>query len=146
MKYTILFVMAAFALSALWACSGSKNKVTTDVNEDGTVQKKVSYSPKLLSSKWKEVRRKDTYDGKWVDITEDNKVIEFGANGDYSEKHPGNDAATGTYRLEGDQVTTEHSGNNAPLTYKITYLDKKKLTLAIQGRHGKVFYDYVKVK
>ncbi len=146
MKYTIFFVLAAFGLSLLWACSGNKNKVTTTVDEDGQARKTVQISTKLLTNKWKHVRSKDSYDGEWREIAEDNRVIEFSDGGRYIEERPGNPTHQGTYTLTNDQLIVEHSGNNMPLKYKVYFIDKKKMTLTIQGRHGKVFQDYVKVK
>ncbi len=146
MKYTIIFVLAAFLLSLVWACSANKNQVTTTVDEDGVARKAVTISTKLLTRKWKQTRTKDSYDGVWKDIESENKVIEFSEDGTYTENKPGNDTYKGTYRVNGNELTIEHSGNQVPLTYKVYFLDKKKMTLTIQGRHGKVFQDFVKTK
>ncbi len=146
MKYTILFVLAAFSLSLIWACSGSKNTETTTVDEDGKERKVTVYSQKLLSNKWKEVRTKDTYDGIWKDIESDHKIIEFTSDGKYSEDKPGNPTHKGSYTLVNDQLTIEHSGNKVPLVYSIQSLDKKNLTLATQGRHGAVHKKYERIK
>ncbi len=144
MKYTILFVLAALAMSIiLLACSSSKN------NADGGNARKANPSninTKLLSKKWKHIKTKDSYNGEWSDVDSDNKVIAFGKDGSYSENKPGNNECTGGYELEGDHVVLTHSCNKVSLKCKVVELEKKKLVLSQMGRHGEVLYVYERIK
>ena len=145
MKYTILFVFAALAMSIiLLACSSSKN----NNSDNATLERKgvSSIDIKKLSQKWKHVKTKDSYDNIWKEIDADNKVITFAESGEYTENKPGNDLCEGTYALEGENVVMNHSCNKVALTSKVLSLEKEKLVLGMQGRHVEVVYVYERVK
>ena len=145
MKYTIVFVFAALAMSLiLLACSSSKNN-----NLDSTTLERKGVSSidvKTLSQKWKHVKTKDSYDNIWKEIDADNKVIAFTESGEYTENKPGNDICTGTYTLAGENVLMNHSCNKVEMTSKVVSLEKEKLVLGKQGRHGEVLYVYERVR
>lgn len=143
MKYTILFVLAAFAMSILLiACSGTKKNNDENARK-GTVS---SINVKQLSKKWKHIKTKDSYDGIWKDVDSDNKIISFTKDGKYSENNPGNPLCEGGYTTEGENVILTHSCNKVALTCKVVSLEKKKLVLSMLGRHGEVFYVYERTK
>lgn len=144
MKYTILFVLVALVMSLVFiACSSNKNN-TSDANaRKGEVS---NINVKHLSRKWKHVKTKDSYDGVWKEVESDNKIITFSKDGKYTELKPGNDLCDGGYTLQGENVVLTHSCNKVALTCKVVSLSKKELTLSQQGRHGEVFYTYVKTK
>jgi len=145
MKYTILFVITALAMSLIFiACSSSKNNNTDDSSaRKGEVS---SINVKHLSRKWKHVKTKDSYDGIWKEVESDNKIITFSTDGKYTELKPGNDLCTGGYTAQGGTVVVTHSCNTAALTYKVASLSKSDLVLTMQGRHGDVFYVYERTK
>jgi hypothetical protein len=146
MKYTILFVFAALAMSlVLLACSSSKN----NNSDNAALERKgmeSSIDVKALSQQWKHVKTKDSYDGIWKEIDSDNKVITFSESGEYKENKPGNDLCEGVYVLEGERVVLTHSCNKVAQTCKVVSLEAEKLVLGMQGRHGEVLYVYEKVK
>lgn len=147
MKYTILFVFAALAMSIiLLACSSSKNNNAAKENlERKGVESSIDV--KALSKSWKHIKTKDSYDDIWKDIDSDNKTITFTDNGEYKENKPGNEPCEGGYTLEGEQnIVLTHSCNKVALTYKIVELEKEKLVLGKQGRHGEVLYVYELLK
>lgn len=144
MKYTILFVLAAFILSgALVACSSSKNKQKKDISAERRAATSIDLD--VLTNVWKETRSKDDYNGIWNEV-ENGKTITFLTDGKYTELKPENPICEGTYNAKDKSLEIKHSCNTVPLTYTVEHLSKKKLALAIQGRHGKVIYVYEPVK
>lgn len=145
MKYTILFVIAALAMSLIFiACSSSKNNNSDDSSaRKGEIS---SINVEQLSNKWKHVKTKDSYDNIWKEVESDHKIISFTEDGKYTELKPGNDLCEGTYTAKEESVVVNHSCNQVALTYKVESLNKTDLVLSIQGRHGPVFYVYEETK
>lgn len=153
MKYTILFVFAALAMSiVLLACSSSKNNNSTTTAEDGTevaARKAVKsdINKKRLCHKWKLVRMKDNYDGEWRQMDESQKTISFSKSGDYTETTKENPPCTGTYTTLGKMdMEVNHSCNRVALPCRVAELEKKKLVISMMGRHGEVLYEYTRTK
>lgn len=150
MKYTIAFVVAALIMSAaLLSCRGGKKNSTPQSYE--AIQRvgleSVVDLDLLTAKKWKLVRIKDSYDDIWKDVETEASVISFNAEGGYAEDKPGNPTHKGTFSLQGEKgMEIVHSGNEATLEYRVDFLEKEKLVLAIQGRHGDVFHVYEAIK
>jgi hypothetical protein len=153
MKYLLTIALFACAL-LIGACNGSrlsteetelKESVEATAKEAAAKKGEQMESPKILGD-WKEVRSKDSYnDGDWQNM-EREKVISFSKkNNAYTEKDKENDACHGFYSLIGMTLVLEHSCNNARLTYEVVEATDEKLVLGIQGRHGQVLYEFVKI-
>ncbi len=153
MKYFLIgLTISLIILFVATSCSSKKNAVS----EEDTITRKgvpaeeqaiVEIKTKYLNKKWRHVKTKDNYDGEWKDVpSEEAKVIEFTGKNEYYEYQKGEKSCEGTYRIEKDNILTNHSCNKVELSHKVRALDKNSLTLGMRGRHGEVLYVYEKIK
>lgn len=92
---------------------------------------------------WELNKTKDSYTGKWV-VSKQEEVFCFLSEGKFKKYDKYAKLCVGSYLLKDSLFTVKHDCNASELSYKLETLSKKNLLLSTVGRHGKVFYQFVK--
>lgn len=92
---------------------------------------------------WELSKSKDTYSGEWV-VSDEGLVFSFLKDGVFKKYDKYAKLCIGSYLQSDSLFTISHDCNARELQYKLESIKREDMLLSVVGRHGKVFYQFVK--